>query len=316
VLFGFYLAVQFLWLLLDKGGTSPNLAEGAWASAGTLRTLTLASGVVLAALFVLGYHARVTAVALCAVVIATATTDAALGSAWLPARGAAYLPALALLALHAIVPPAPYGSWAARARVDPRGDWSMPSWPIVVARTFAALAFPAALLVGIAQGGYAFLVPVVVPVLLLLFAFDPRWIPARWPGRRDRLFYDGTCGLCHGAVRFMLAEDRSGAAFALASLQGPTWEAAVPTSERLALPDSIAVRTEDGRLLTRSTAVIYLLERLGGLWRALGVAMRIVPRPIRDAVYDLVARIRYRVFGRANTLCPILPPDLRSRFLD
>ncbi len=42
--------------------------------------------------------------------------------------------------------------------------------------------------------------------------------------------------------------------------------------------------------------------------------MAVVPRPLRDVVYDFVARIRYRVFGRRDDLCPDVPPDLRARF--
>ena len=56
------------------------------------------------------------------------------------------------------------------------------------------------------------------------------------------------------------------------------------------------------------------MKRLGGWWRVLATIGTVVPRPIRDAAYDLVARVRYRVFGRAKEACPILPPDLRSRF--
>ena len=77
---------------------------------------------------------------------------------------------------------------------------------------------------------------------------------------------------------------------------------------------SIAVRTEDGRLLVRSDAVLYTLRRLGSMWRAIAIAMSAVPRGLRDIGYDLVARIRYRVFGRAKTVCPLVPADLRSRF--
>ena len=79
-------------------------------------------------------------------------------------------------------------------------------------------------------------------------------------------------------------------------------------------PDSIAVRTEDGKLLVRSDAVLYTLRRLGSMWRAIAIAMSAVPRGLRDIGYDLVARIRYRVFGRAKTVCPLVPADLRSRF--
>jgi predicted DCC family thiol-disulfide oxidoreductase YuxK len=137
-------------------------------------------------------------------------------------------------------------------------------------------------------------------LVLHFFTFDPLWVPGRWIARQDRVLYDGTCGLCHRAVRFVLAEDRLGKAFTFSPLPDDS--------------DSVVVRTEEGRLLRRSDAMIYVLDRLGGLWRAIAVGMRLVPRVGRDFVYDFVARRRYGWFGREATACPVLPPDLRSRF--
>ena len=130
----------------------------------------------------------------------------------------------------------------------------------------------------------------------------------------DQFFYDGTCGLCHGAVRFVLDRDRSGTAFVFAPLRGETFTAAIPADQRAALPDSIVIRTDRGALLTRSDAAIYVFEWLGGLWRALGRAMRVVPKPARDLGYDFIATRRYRWFGREAIVCPVVPQDLRSRF--
>jgi predicted DCC family thiol-disulfide oxidoreductase YuxK len=128
------------------------------------------------------------------------------------------------------------------------------------------------------------------------------------------LFYDGHCGLCHRTVKFVLLHDRARGAFRFAPLQGETFQRLVPPEQRAGLPDSIVVRREDGVLLARSDAFIYILRRLGGGWGALAAILRVIPRPVRDAVYDLVARIRYRVFGRRDDLCPIVPADLRARF--
>lgn len=128
------------------------------------------------------------------------------------------------------------------------------------------------------------------------------------------LFYDGHCALCHGAVKFVLKHDRSGKAFRFAPLQGETFAASVREEQRAGMPDSIVVLTADGTLLVRSNAFVHILRRLGGAWAMLADAMRTVPRPVRDAVYDFIARIRYRVFGTREDVCPILPPDLRARF--
>jgi predicted DCC family thiol-disulfide oxidoreductase YuxK len=97
-------------------------------------------------------------------------------------------------------------------------------------------------------------------------------------------------------------------------LQGPTFQARVPTDRRAGLPDSIVVLTQSGELLVRSNAFLYILRRLGRGWRVLAAVLSVIPRPLRDVVYDFVARIRYRIFGKRDELCPIVPPDLRKRF--
>jgi len=130
----------------------------------------------------------------------------------------------------------------------------------------------------------------------------------------ELLFYDGHCALCHGAVKFVLKHDRSGNAFRFAPLQGATFQSRVSAGERADLPDSIVVLTEDGTLLLRSNAFVHILRRLGGGWKIFGGVLAVVPRPLRDVVYNFVARIRYRVFGKRDDLCPIVPPDLRARF--
>jgi len=128
------------------------------------------------------------------------------------------------------------------------------------------------------------------------------------------LFYDGHCALCHRTVEFVLQHDRSGGAFRFAPLQGSTFSSLVVPDDRRGLPDSFVVRTEQGALLVRSDAVIHILRRLGGGWRLLGGLIAVVPRPVRNLGYDFVARVRYRVFGRRQDLCPMVRPDWRARF--
>lgn len=129
-----------------------------------------------------------------------------------------------------------------------------------------------------------------------------------------RVFYDGHCGLCHGAVKFLLARDRDGSRFRFAPLQGETLPRLVPPEARAVLPDSVVVLTAEGALLTRSAGVIALLLELGGGWRVLAAALRVVPRPLRDAAYDLVARVRRSLFAAPADVCPMIPPELRARF--
>jgi predicted DCC family thiol-disulfide oxidoreductase YuxK len=89
----------------------------------------------------------------------------------------------------------------------------------------------------------------------------------------------------------------------------------VPAGERERLPDSLVVRTAAGALLTRSTGALHALRRLGGAWRALALLLGVVPRPIRDVVYDFIAGVRFRLFAKPIDACPFVPPPLRSRFL-
>ena len=130
----------------------------------------------------------------------------------------------------------------------------------------------------------------------------------------ELLLYDGHCGLCHGAVRFVLARDPSGEAFRFAPLGGAAFEAAVPEALRESLPDSMAVVTHDGELLLKSAATVHVLRRLGGGWKWLGGLIAGVPSAVRDSVYDFVARRRKRWFGEVDESCPIVPAALRTRF--
>ncbi len=158
------------------------------------------------------------------------------------------------------------------------------------------------------------LTPASAPLLLLVFAFDPAWIRARTPAAPHLVFYDGACGFCHASVRFLLREDVDGRAFRFAPLQGALFARSVGEAERAHLPDSIVLRAADGSLRVRSAALLESGAALGGLWRPLAALARLVPRALRDAVYDGVARVRGRFFRKPAGLCPLLPPQWMKRF--
>ena len=122
------------------------------------------------------------------------------------------------------------------------------------------------------------------------------------------VFFDGVCALCNRAVDMMLRADRD-AVFRFAPLQGETFAAREVEDP----PDSVAVATDDGRLLYRSAAVLHLAGRLGGYWRLLGTAARVVPRPVADFLYNRIAAVRHRLFAKPSDVCPMLPPALRAR---
>jgi predicted DCC family thiol-disulfide oxidoreductase YuxK len=132
------------------------------------------------------------------------------------------------------------------------------------------------------------------------------------------VFYDGTCALCHGAVRFVLRHDPAGR-FRFAALQSDFARAALGRHGRV--PSELdtmylllAADTPRERLLARSDAILATLRELGGAWKLLAV-VRALPRPLRDRAYAFVARHRYRWFGRYEQ-CPLPPPEVRERFID
>jgi len=131
----------------------------------------------------------------------------------------------------------------------------------------------------------------------------------------DLLFYDGGCGLCHHLVRFAIRRDPEGSRFRYAPLGGATFQEVLPAADRSALPDSVVLRTADGRTLIRSDAVLHLGERLGGVWRLLARTLGLLPRWLLDFGYDRVAGVRKRLFAPPAGVCPVLPPELRGRFL-
>ncbi|MGA8231777.1 MAG: DCC1-like thiol-disulfide oxidoreductase family protein [Candidatus Acidiferrales bacterium] len=132
----------------------------------------------------------------------------------------------------------------------------------------------------------------------------------------ETIFYDGHCGFCQRTVRWVLKRDPAGRCFRFAPLQGATFQKLVPAFYRATLPDTFVLRTSDAQLLVRSDAFIHILRRLGGPWMPLATVLNLVPRLIRDSVYDFVARIRLRLFARPADTCPVLPPDQRARFDD
>jgi predicted DCC family thiol-disulfide oxidoreductase YuxK len=99
-------------------------------------------------------------------------------------------------------------------------------------------------------------------------------------------------------------------AFRFAPLQGETFKMSV----RMDVPDTMIVRRQDGSLLFRSDAWIYILRVIGGPWKLLSGIMRLIPRPLRDLCYNALARIRSKLFRSPDSLCPIIPPQWRGRF--
>ena len=168
------------------------------------------------------------------------------------------------------------------------------------------------------QFAFAFLLNLldftVAMILFHILTFDPAWIRPKKSTGREILYYDGQCGLCHAVIRFLLAEDQD-AIFKFAPLQSKAFEQSLSQDERNKLPDSIVLLTGNGRILTLSSAVIYLLVRLGGLWRIFGEILQLIPRLLRDSSYNFIGSIRHKLFTQPNSTCPLITKHLRTRFL-
>lgn len=132
-------------------------------------------------------------------------------------------------------------------------------------------------------------------------------MPVAW------IFYDGGCGLCHAAVRFVLARDRR-EVFRFAPMHGGTYRRILSESVRRDLPDSLVLALPEGSVHVRSDALVRILRELGGPWKLLGILGSFVPRPVLDALYDMVAAIRGRLFPKPDGSCPVVPASLRDRF--
>lgn len=126
------------------------------------------------------------------------------------------------------------------------------------------------------------------------------------------ILFDGECNLCDRSVRFILARDRK-QQFRFASLQSAAGTRLIERFAPRAQGSTTVVLIADGTAHIRSDAALRIAARMDGLWPVLGV-FRIVPRPLRDWVYDVVARNRYRWFGR-TPCCMVPSPELRERFL-
>jgi predicted DCC family thiol-disulfide oxidoreductase YuxK len=125
------------------------------------------------------------------------------------------------------------------------------------------------------------------------------------------VFYDGDCGLCDRFVRWMLRRDRRHR-YRFAPLQGDTARRMIRVEPGDPGLWSVVLVDHAGEH-RRSTATLRAVAGLGGVWRAAGWLL-LVPAALRDPVYRLVARHRYRWFGRAPA-CALPGPEERGRFL-
>ena len=132
------------------------------------------------------------------------------------------------------------------------------------------------------------------------------------PSDQYILLFDGVCNLCNGAVQFIIKRD-SDKAFRFAALQSPFGQEKLRQVGLSTTQLDTFILLKENKFYVRSDAALEVVRKLDGLWPAL-YAFRILPRFFRDLVYHLLAKSRYRLFGKGDH-CMVPSPELRSRFL-
>jgi predicted DCC family thiol-disulfide oxidoreductase YuxK len=134
---------------------------------------------------------------------------------------------------------------------------------------------------------------------------------------RALLLYDGVCALCNGVVQFLMKRDKLDR-LRYAPLQSNFGREMLARFDIHNFPDGVVLLTDaltpKEHLYQRSDAVAFAMMRLGRPWQLAGRVLQLIPRLLRDWGYGIVARLRYRLFGRYDT-CPLPSPEQRSRLL-
>jgi len=132
------------------------------------------------------------------------------------------------------------------------------------------------------------------------------------------ILYDGVCGLCNRLNQFLLKRDHHDR-FLFASLQSELGKKIL--KRHGANPDQLDTmyvvenyESPNERLFSRSDAAVRVVRELGGVWKFFAIG-NLLPRFIRDPLYNVIARNRYKVFGKSDT-CMLPDPKYRKKFLD
>ena len=127
------------------------------------------------------------------------------------------------------------------------------------------------------------------------------------------VLFDGVCNLCNSSIQFIIKHDRA-AKFKFAPLQSPLAAQHLADLKVGNTPISSIIYIENDEVYQKSTAALKIAKHLDGAWPLL-YAFIIVPKFIRDRVYDFIAKNRYKWFGKTEA-CWLPTPELKARFLD
>ena len=125
------------------------------------------------------------------------------------------------------------------------------------------------------------------------------------------ILFDGECNFCNSSVQFIIKRDKK-ARFRFSSLQSDIGQKLLTNLQIPADLDSI-ILVESDAWFAQSTATLRICRHLNGGWKLFSL-LQLVPKPLRDAVYKLAAKNRYRWFGKKDA-CMLPSPEIRKRFL-
>lgn len=132
------------------------------------------------------------------------------------------------------------------------------------------------------------------------------------PKDKPILLFDGVCNLCNGFVQFIIQHDPE-AKFRFAALQSSAGQELLGEAQISTTELSTVVLWETGKFYTHSDVPLRVVRHLGGWWTLFAV-FKIIPKSLRDSIYNWVAKNRYRWFGKKES-CMIPTPELKARFL-
>ncbi|MEE4258914.1 MAG: DCC1-like thiol-disulfide oxidoreductase family protein [Bacteroidales bacterium] len=131
--------------------------------------------------------------------------------------------------------------------------------------------------------------------------------------QKNIILFDGICNLCNRSVQFIIRNDPD-ARFKFATLQSARGQTLLQAHPLVNNSSATVVYFKEGKAYVKSTAVLQVFKTLGWPFKILYVCM-IIPKPVRDFLYDLVAKWRYQIFGK-RIICMVPTKEIQSRFIE
>ena len=127
------------------------------------------------------------------------------------------------------------------------------------------------------------------------------------------LLFDGVCQFCDRSVQFIIRHDQKGF-IKFAALQSNKGQDLLRKHQLSTTDLNSVILIHGNQHFSKSTAVMEICRKLGGKWKLLAVLLKLTPKPLRDTIYDFIAKNRYKWFGQKDQ-CMIPSKEVRNRFL-